>query len=161
MGFRRITLTPGRYPGGLSFAGKDSVIMQPGIYYLAGGFSFSGQAKTELRAEGVMLYSTGRVALTGQGVVRISPPTTGLYQGISVFMDRNSGGPVKITGNGSFTVSGTVYAANGAGQIAGNGDVQLGSQYITRTLDVGGNGAVNIRYNARSGPRERRIALVE
>src|SRR5579884_1012526 len=51
-GGKLYTLTPGVYKGGLSFSSQDSVVMQPGIYYMdAGGFSFSGQGS--LTAAGV------------------------------------------------------------------------------------------------------------
>jgi hypothetical protein len=159
-------LTPGRFPGGLSFSSKDSVLMEPGIYYLAGGgFKFSGKAGTSLTATGVMIYNapTGtshRIEITGQGRVSISPPTSGPYQGISIFQDRDSDVTFKITGNGSFDLTGTVYAAGSHGQIEGNGAVHMGSQYITGTLDVGGNGTTRVDYN-NNASRERRVDLVE
>jgi hypothetical protein len=166
-GFKLYTLTPGVFAGGLSFSSKDSVIMQPGIYYMdAGGFSFSGQSGTYLTATGVMIYNrptsnSQRIDISGQGSVSISPQATGPYAGISIFQDRNADVTIAITGNGRFDITGSVYAASAHAQIEGNGDVHIGSQYITRTLDVGGNGAVNINYDGTKGPKKRTYSLVE
>jgi hypothetical protein len=165
-GDKLFTLTPGVFSGGLSFSGKDSVTMQPGIYYMnKGGFSFNSQGS--LIAKGVMIYndtagsSSQKISITGQGVVEMSPPTTGLYQGILVFQARESSTPIEVTGNGQFKIGGTFYAANALVKISGNGDAYIGSQYISRYLDVGGNGTLTIDATAAPHPRKRILQLVE
>jgi hypothetical protein len=166
-GLKQYILSPGRYVGGLSFSSKDSVIMEPGIYYMdGGGFSWSGQSGTSLTAEGVMIYNapTGnsqKVSISGQGTVKLTAPTSGTYQGIAIFQDRNANVDVNITGNGAFDIRGTLYAANAFMKVAGNGDVSLGSQHISRMLDVGGNGGFTITWDPTLAPRVRIITLVE
>jgi hypothetical protein len=77
-----VTLEPGRYVGGIHVSGQTSVTMEPGIYYMDGGdFTFSGQGS--LNASGVMIYSTGGLSITGLGAVILSPPTSGIYKGIT------------------------------------------------------------------------------
>ncbi len=164
-GGKTYTLTPGVYNGGLSFGGQDSVIMQPGVYYMnAGGFSFSGQGS--LTAQGVMLYNAPNknsqsISITGQGAVIISPMTSGPYAGISFFEDRAGTAPINIAGSGMYNIKGTYYAANAPISLSGNGDSNVGSQFICRTLDLGGNGALNIDYTANVAPAVRVIQLVE
>ena len=103
------TLLPGVYKGGINISGQGAVTLQPGIYYFdGGGFRSTGQGS--LTGMGVLLYNapvnTGDVvAITGQGSVNITPPTSGTYQGISLFQDRTSTAPVSVTGNGSFNVN--------------------------------------------------------
>jgi hypothetical protein len=99
--------------------------------------------------------------ITGQGAVTLTPLTSGPYQGISIWEDRNSTVPLTLTGNGKFNIAGTVYAANAAVSASGNGDASLASQFISRTLNVGGNGGFNITWNQSQTGRERVIQLVE
>ncbi len=158
------TLTPGLYTTALSFSGQESVLLQPGVYYFEAGFSLSGQGT--LTGNGVMLYNDPSSAshgidITGQGAVTLSPPTSGLYMGIVIFQNRRADVTVKVTGNGQFNVTGTLYAANALMMIEGNGDVSVGSQYISRMLDLGGNGDLNIVYDPLLAPRMRQLELVE
>lgn len=164
-GWKRYDLTPGVFAGGLSFSGKSTVVMAPGIYYMdRGGLSFSGQGN--LTAPEVLIYNapssiSQKLDITGQGSVTLTPPTSGVYRGISIFQDRTADVMVKVTGNGQFNVSGTMYAANALIMIEGNGDAGLGSQYISRLLDLGGNGDLNIIWNPDLAPKTRVYGLVE
>jgi hypothetical protein len=164
------SFTPGYYSSNgnnpaIGVSGKDAIFLSPGIYYLAGGLSYTGSGG--LTGAGVMIYnspSTSQsqgITITGQGVVTMSPMTTGMYTGILVFQNRSADVAIQVTGNGSYTVGGTFYAADAAVKISGNGDSYIGSQYISRTLDIGGNGALTINYNAAPHPSKRTLQLVE
>jgi len=163
-GTKTYYLQPGRYVGGLSFS-QGNLIMAPGIYYMdAGGFSLGGQAGCT--GIGVMIYnapnaSSQKIDITGQGAVTLSPPTDGTYRGILIFQDRASTTPVNIVGQGADDIRGTFYVANAAVSISGNGDQSIGSQFICRTLDTGGNGGFTVTYNALLAPRTRVLQLVE
>jgi hypothetical protein len=139
--------------------------MAPGIYYMeGGGFSFTSQGS--LTGSGVMIYnapskSGDNVSITGQGNVSLSPQSSGPYTGLVVFQDRTSDAPIQVTGSGHFNITGGFYAANAAVSISGNGDTSIGSQYISRTLDLGGNGALNITYQNNLAPKARHLGLVE
>jgi hypothetical protein len=94
--------------------------------------------------------------------VSITPPTTGLYQGISIFQDRTNTNEVSVTGNGNMNISGTFYVAHAALDIAGNGGVNvIGSQYVSYDLVLTGNGDINLNWNGNSTSRTRLIGLVE
>lgn len=173
------TLSPGVYRNGLSFSGQDQVVMQPGIYYMQnGGFSFSGQGG--MTALGVMVYTdpnqnSDNLSITGQGSVNWTPydgsAFTGFngatyggfpqYAGFSFWENRTASSPVNIAGNGSFSIGGMFYAANSDVAISGNGDASIGSQYISRTLNVNGNGSYTVTYNPNILPKVRIIQLVE
>jgi len=165
-GGKQYTLTPGVFTGGLSFSSQDAVTMQPGIYYLDNcGFSFSGQGS--LIANQVMIYNdpnngnSANISITGQGVVQMSPPTTGTYMGVLVFQKRTATVPINVAGSGHYQVGGTFYAANALVSVSGNGDSYIGSQYISKQLDLGGTGGLRIDYTASVHPGQRIIQMAE
>ena len=156
---RIVDLAPGRYLGGLFFSGQTSVNMAPGIYYLdEGGFCFSGRGN--LNAVGVMIYSTGGLSITGQGNVILSPPTSGIYQGISYFQGRDCTATARIAGGGGMNITGTLYVPGGLVQLQGDGDTSIASQVISLFMTSGGDGVTNIVWGPPSA-RMRAIQLVE
>jgi hypothetical protein len=164
-----ITLRPGVYEGGIAISGKGNVFMEPGIYYMRGGFSFSGQGS--VTGHGVMIYNdpqsnSDAIDLSGQGAITISPPTEGPYQGISLFQRRDGSDQptVSVSGNGTapLSITGTFYAASAELKVTGNGTQDtIGSQYISNTLKLGGNGSFNVDWNPNVVPGVRQVWLVE
>jgi len=177
-------IEPGVYPNGIRISGKASVTMLSGIYYVYGGFEvvgkgstdeeFTGSVTTDVDGdgfhdldEGVLIYSdpagnnSNDIKIAGNGSVTIWPMRTGPYAGISIWQERNSNVAVSITGNANMNITGTIYAANAPVNVDGNGAVTIGSQYISRTLTIGGNGAVNIAYDPAIPPHRRVYMLVE
>jgi hypothetical protein len=161
-------LHPGVYIGGIKILGTAKVTMQPGIYYMqGGGFHYMGSAS--LTGLEVMIYNDPVDATAqdegingaGGGTVMLSPPKTGLYQGISFFQARDADIDVIFAGNGKFNVTGTVYAAGALVRASGNGDASVGSQYISRALDLGGNGDLNINWSPDVTAPTRVLQLVQ
>jgi hypothetical protein len=160
------TLQPGRYTGGIS-ATQAAITLSPGIYYLDGGLNLSGRAS--ISGTGVMIYSTnGSISMTGQGNVSLSPPTTGTYQGMSIFQDRSSTASISLKGSSNLTITGVFYAPSAAVDLVGNGGCDasgnpidvIGSVFIADSLTLKGNGNVSVQSN--SGPTPlRKIQLVE
>ncbi len=154
-----ITLQPGAYVGGIHVSGHATVTLQPGMYYLqGGGLSVTGQGK--LLGNGVMIYDSPQenddgISVTGRGAVNLTAMTGGTYRGIVIFESRVSDTPIRIAGNGSMNLTGTVYApaarlqVSGNGQLAMQGDVPNGifSQLIAGDLNVYGNGEFDLASN--------------
>ena len=162
------TLQPGIYKGGIAVSGQGGLTMQPGIYYMdGGGFSFTGQGS--LYAPGVVIFNAPQnsndivsIQGSGKGAVYVTPPSTGIYQGISVFQDRNWDTSMNISGNGNFTFLGTFYAAKAYLKISGNSPSNsIGSQYISRLLSLSGSGGVGITWDTNFVARFRTLGLVE
>ena len=186
------TLTPGRYTSLPTFNTGDVVVLKQasansagGVYYIdGGGFKSTGATITmdPLTTGGVMIYNKPASSATSEqinivgnsaGVVTLSPLTSGPYTGMMFWQDRTSSVPVSISGNGSFTVKGTFYAAGALLQVTGNGGTytgddglahtgsQIGSQYVSDDLSIAGNGNVYIKYNGPDPAKVRVITLVE
>jgi hypothetical protein len=165
-----LVLNPGVYVGGISASGQGSITLNPGIYYMqGGGFSFTGQGS--LVANGVMIYNAPQsnsdtINLQGSGSITMSPPTSGPYQGLSIFQARAPSiqPTVNVTGNGTapLSITGTFYVPSGPLKVTGNGTQDtIGSQYISDTLTLGGNGSFNVNWNPAIIPGIRSIYLVE
>jgi Flp pilus assembly protein TadG len=143
------TLQPGVYTGGISLSSNANVTLSPGIYYLkGGGLSLTGNAS--LTGSGVMIYndsSGGTISLAGNGSVHLSPMTTGPYAGITLYQAPSNTNDVTITGNGNFSITGTIYTAGATVKLAGNGDT-IGSQIVADDMAMSGNGAVTVNYGS-------------
>jgi hypothetical protein len=164
-----VTLAPGVYQGGISITGLANIILQPGVYYIdGGGFSFNGQGT--LSGDGVMIYNSPasntasegvNITGSGGGTVVLSPPVGGTYHGVTLFQNRTSKVTMDIEGNGLFDITGTFYTAKALLKVKGNGDSAVGSQYISDTLDLGGNGNYQVAYRPDLAPAIRLLGIVE
>jgi len=161
-------LTPGVYKGGINVSGTGNLKLAPGIYYMDnGGFSFSGQGS--LYGENVMIYTnpgngnSDAISVTGQGSMILSGPKEGRYKGITFWQRRDSTVTGHVEGTGGETsITGTFYFAGALLDIKGNGGVaNIGSQYISDQLNLGGNGGVHIDWGPDKVAPKRSIFLVE
>ena len=152
------TLNPGVYPGGITVSG--TLTLNPGIYYMQGG-SFISSSDFNVTGNGVMIYSdTGNITVSGNGSLNITPLTSGLYQGFSLMLNRNSTGQLQIIASGAGTsIGGTVYGANSFFDLSGDGALNC-SQLICRTMISSGNGGLNVNWNGNTS-RARFLGLVE
>jgi hypothetical protein len=159
-----LSLQPGVYQGGIQVTG-GSLTLAPGIYYMdGGGFSFSGTGS--LTAPGVMIVNAPKsnsdvISITGSGAVNLSPVTTGIYQGISLWQARASTNTVTVSGGGSGSVTGTFYAQHGTLKVSGSGGSSVGSQYISWDVVLSGNGNFSITWSPASVAPEKLLQLVE
>jgi hypothetical protein len=127
-------ITPGCY-NTLSVTGNGALLLQPGLYIITGQVKNTGNGSGGIQGAGVTLYVTcggnapsscatgggsgGTINIGGSGYVNLSAPTSGTYQGVTVFYDRNNSAGLSIVGNGS-QLSGTVYAKSSTMTITGN-----------------------------------------
>ena len=147
------TINPGIYQS-ISLTGNGKLILNPGVYVITGSLSVTGNGS--ISGSGVTLYfacsaypnpcgagqSGASFSLTGNGTVNLSAPTSGHFQGVSIFVDRNNTATDTLTGNGS-TIGGTIYAKSANLTLTGNGNMVIG-RLIVNTLTLTGNGSVAI-----------------
>jgi hypothetical protein len=65
-------------------------------------------------------------------------------------------------GNRDVKVAGTIYAADATLKITGNGTGNnIGCQYISKDLTIGGNGSLTVVDNFKQNPKARVLQIVE
>ncbi len=130
------TIAPGIYPS-ITVGGSGKLTMQAGIYVIAGGgFNVGGGAS--VTGSGVVLYNAGaNYNKTGSsfgaftlssGTINLSPPTSGVYAGISVFQSRDNTQGLTIGGNvtaglggGAIYAKAATLSISGSARIGGSG----------------------------------------
>ena len=159
---------PGTYPGGIvSHSSGENVVLAPGIYCLDGeGLYMNGG---DIDAQEVMLYvmdSTPGVSpdsavyLGGNGLVNITPPTSGTYEYISIFQARDNINESTIIGTSNMNLEGTLYFPAAHLQIGGTGG-SFGNQLIAWTLEIFGTGTFDIAYDGSDQAWGTQVFLVE
>jgi hypothetical protein len=158
------TYYPGYYPTGLSLTGGYTAVFQPGIYYMNGAFKVNGNGSSSVTGNGVMFFigANGSLDLGGNGAVTLSPPTSGVYQGLLIFQSRSNSTVAKVAGNGSIltNVLGTIYTPDATLNIQGGGG-SIGSQIVANQVAAGGNGTITVNYSVSEVAFTRVLGLVE
>ncbi len=151
-----VALDPGIYWGGVRIRGQANVDFRPGPYVFAGGgLEISGQG--DVTGNGVFFFNTvdpmnpngdgafGDFYCAGVGDIEFTPMGSGTYKNLLYFQDRNNTQNVYIAGNCLGGLTGTIYTPNAMIDIAGNGNTE--AQFITETIEVRGNGWMDILYD--------------
>jgi hypothetical protein len=162
------TLSPGIYRGGIALGGSSVTTLQPGIYVVQGGLSVSGNA--QLSGNGVLIYNTytaanpaGSLNFAGTGAINLSAPTSGPYQGIVFFQDRNQDAAVTLQANASTQIGGVFYAPIATVNVVGNGSTTsniVAGGVLANKISVSGNGGITIDGGTNL-PQIPQINLVE
>jgi Flp pilus assembly protein TadG len=122
-----VTLEPGVYRGGIEASGTAIVNLNPGVYYMSDG-KFVVKDKADVVGNGVMIYSGPKIGsttggksieITTTGRVVLSPPTTGVYAGMTMFLDRSSDDTITLQPNNSAQCNSTAAAGEPQGCIGG------------------------------------------
>ncbi len=167
-------LNPGLYAGGMDISGGD-VTFNPGVYILEGGdLAISGN--TIARGDGVMFYITtsqgsgnpqyGTFKIAGTAKVDFHAPSSGDYEGMLFWQDRNA--PDKstlyadIVGTSDSIFEGTIYLANNETKYAGTNTATHWTNLISKRINIVGNAVVNGHYDQSTiQVPSRKAALVE
>jgi hypothetical protein len=167
-------LQPGRYIGGIDIESgpplflpaTSNVTMAHGVYYMdGGGFTYNGSgnitAPDGISQASVMIYNgaygasatPGTVNINTSGAVNLQPlpASYGLKQGITIFQDRTMASQPDLTifhttGSVSpWNITGCIYAPKALVTVArNNGDISVGSQFISDRLNLLGTGNMTI-----------------
>jgi hypothetical protein len=157
------TINPGYYPSGITRTTNNvTLTMNPGIYVIDNaqdGFKVTGG---NLVASGVMIYmKSGPLDFAGNGVFNLSPMTSGVYEGVTVFQSRTNLADSSIRGgNALSTITGSLYFPNNLVTLHGGGGT-LGNQIIAFRVRLGGNAAMNVPYNGAFPVGPPKVFLVE
>ncbi len=164
------TLYPGTYYGGFYSNCTCTITMEPGVYVMAGG-GFSKAGGATFAGDGVTIYVTENpnnptgdgapepFSLTGSGALDLSPPTSGLYQGITLWQDEAITEDFTMRGSNDL-VSGILYAPGATLDFAG--DTQAGTvQIIVNGFYLHGNSPLDLTYGEFRDADVLRVVLVE
>ena len=140
-------LQPGYYPGGIEITGGTTTLTS-GIYQVngtetSGGLSVNGGIIT---ANEVMFHIVdGKLDISGNTQMTLTPPKSEDYKGISIFQSRTNYNDAEINGGGGLNLTGALYFPENHLRIEGNGDT-IGTQLIADTIELHGTGLINIPY---------------
>ncbi len=162
---------PGVYKVSLGGAAGTTITLNPGIYILEAGINEAGNADVRSRNDvscasppnptntcGVFLFNTttnypapggtcGPINLSGNGSSELYALKSGPYANFLVYQDPACTAPMTISGNGTFTGSGTVYLPTAGFSFNGNNATLTGSQLLAQTVDVQ-NGNITIDFTS-------------
>lgn len=156
------TIYPGIYTS-ISVGSNQALALGPGVYVIEGGLTLSGNAQLDAGG-GVTLYFTcaaysvsdtepscadtggsNDISIGANATVDLVAPSSGVYQGIAMMVDPKDANVISIGGNGTDTLSGTVYAAASSLSVSGNGSgTTLNSIFIVSTLALSGNSSLDL-----------------
>ncbi|MDZ4278528.1 MAG: pilus assembly protein TadG-related protein [Dehalococcoidia bacterium] len=165
-----LTLSPGTYYGGFYSNCTCTITMQPGIYIMSGG-GFGKAGGAGFVGDGVMIYVTTNPAnssgdggplpfdLAGSGALDLSPPTSGTYQGITLWQDAAITSSFKMRGSND-SINGVVYVPGATLDVSG--DSTMGTvQLIVNKFLLSGNAPLELTYGDYLDFDVPRVALVE
>lgn len=165
-----VTLNPGIYQTAITYAGNTTVTLNTGIYIIEAGMNSAGNLDFISAAGGVFIFNTlssypngggtcGSVSLTGNSNTALAPLTTGTYAGLLYYQDPACTQPFTISGNGTLTAQGTIYAPTATVVMNGNNATLNGSQVVANLIDVqGGNVTINFSAGSTAQPVLPRLA---
>ncbi len=163
-----VTLPPGVYSE-IKSTSKGQVTLQPGVYVVTEGISLSknpAPGKYSFYAPGVIIYfacenyptpcadgeSGADFSSSGGTSLYWTPPTSGPYEGVSVFYDRENTADFSVTGNTDSVFSGSIYMKSGELSLSGTADMSMDSLVVVDSLSKVGTSDFAINYSEAHTP---------
>lgn len=165
---KSVTLSPGTYCKGISIQGD--VTFSPGVYVIDGGdLSFGSQA-TAVGSGVTFVFRNGAgFDSNGGSNLKLSAPTTASasnpYKGVLFFGGRKNTGSIRINGNSSSQLTGTIYFPNQDIEYRGNFSGKNGCTHVVgNTVSWSGSTTLEIDCEAEGmtpPPAQQFVRLVE
>lgn len=131
--------------------GPDKTLyLDPGMYCVD---SFDLNAGETIYGDNVIIVvNDGTVTWNGGANINLSAPTSGDFKGLLLYVPYSNPSTVTIAGNFNSLFTGTILAPASECRLLGtSGSVgMLSSQIICYTVDIAGNSATNITYDANN-----------
>jgi Putative Flp pilus-assembly TadE/G-like len=143
-------LSPGVYCGGLNLSGSGNITFSTGTYIIngtdGGGKSFDYSGSGNLTGTNVMFYITGQngytagpASISGSGNLTFSALSSGSYEGILFYQDRNVSYAGTNTYSGSGNVTGTFYFPTTSLSYSGSGNAAY-QAIVANKVTITGSG---------------------
>jgi len=124
------------------------------LVHIDGGTGMHFTGSTEFDCNGVTFFaSTGDLIWNGAANSNLIAPSAGEYPNLLIYFPSTNGSALTINGNSDSTLQGSIIAAASPIAILGNSTsvagnpLQLSSQIIGDTVNIGGNGNIVINYD--------------
>jgi hypothetical protein len=165
---QKVTLNPGTYCRGITVRGD--VTFNPGVYVVDGGdLRFGAQASAVGSGVTFVFRNGAGFDSNGGSKLTLSAPTTAAgsnpYKGVLFFGARNNTGSIKINGNSSSRLTGTIYFPNQDIEYRGNFSGKNGCTHVVgNTVSWSGNTRLEINCEAEgmtAPPAQQFVRLVE
>lgn len=170
-----VTLSPGRYCGGITVIGTGRVTLSPGTYYLDGLPGFVVAAGGQVTGTGVTIVLTSSNALVNLpglsllGTVNLTAPSSGPYADLVIYDDRPAllgvlpGPGLAFTLSRTANLIGTIYAPHSVVTYAVNGGTAHTGQctrLIADTLIFAAGGSSFSKCAVTLGPSSAAPAIL-
>jgi Flp pilus assembly protein TadG len=164
-----LSLSPGIYDT-ITSSSSGQITLDPGIYVVRKQIKLAkspSAGKVSLQAHGVTIYfacasyptpcatgeSGGTLSMSGGAAVSWTPPTSGAYQGMSVFFDRENTASFGLTGSSASALSGTFYAKKAELNMTGPSGVStMRARIIVGSLKKTGHSAIQVAWDGSLDP---------
>lgn len=138
-------MTPGRWTG--AFPPNGVTHLSGGIYCINGEFRLNGN-DTLTGHEIVIRMDSGGISWNGNGVLELSAPPEGPYQGLLIFFPMSNSSTIKINGTNDQKLTGSILAPAAPVVLLGNAGTEgFNSQIIGNTVEFGGTFNGTIHYD--------------
>lgn len=151
------TIDPGTYCGGISVTGAATLNLHTGTYILLGG-GLSVSNSGVLNGTHVAFYNTydsvsgdglpsgahtaGAISGGGSGVMNLSAPNSGTYQGMLFMQDRNQTTAASFGNSAQMNVTGTFYFPAAGVSLTGNEATAIYAAFVASSLTISGSSAL-------------------
>lgn len=163
-----VTLSPGRYCNGIILKGKANAKLNPGIYIIDRGDLNVGAQSTISGSNVTIIFTSstqssyGSVNFTAGASGTLSAPTSGDFNGILFFGDRNSTSiSTKLTGSANLILQGLAYFPSQDFEFFAGTSTSTSTclKFVARSIKFSGNiaytgdGCMNSAIKVKSGLR--------
>jgi hypothetical protein len=153
-GGQTATLSPGTY---CNKNWSGNITLDPGVYVLR-DIDINLNGNGSLIGAGVTIFLMGNSQFTvnGNSVVKLSPPSSGEYAGITIFQARDNASSMIVNGTSGSDISGFIYAPDASITYTGNSGTSAGSEclrVVGNTVEMSGNSAIKSDCTAELGGR--------
>jgi hypothetical protein len=159
---KNTTLDPGYYSGGMSL--KGNVTLNPGTYYVEGGFTVNSNAVVTGAGVTIYLAPGANVTVNGTPTITMSAPNdaNNPYNGILFYGDRDGDGENKFNGNAAMHLTGNLYFPSQQVTYQGNYSGNDGCTFVVADLvKISGSTKLGVKCPSNDMPRPKSFNLVK
>jgi len=137
------TIPAGTYCDQIRQSGSAVLTLTTGTYYLKAGIKVSGSAMVTATGPVTIYVAGGAIDLTGSSGINLSPPTSGTYQGISIWQPPSNTSAGVIVGSTTQVVGGLIYMPSAALTYTGTSATSAVTSIVVDTLSMVGTSSIN------------------